>query len=58
VLDFRWNELGEIGGRAILAALSSNLHLKVLDVHHNRIGEITMAAIEERLAMGAKRGTS
>jgi hypothetical protein len=52
----RWNELGEIGGRAILAALSTNIHLRVLEVHNNRIGEITMAAIEEYLVMGARRG--
>lgn len=55
VLDLRWNELGEIGGRAVLTALQSNTHLRVLEVSNNRIGDTTMLAIEEYLALGARR---
>jgi Ran GTPase-activating protein (RanGAP) involved in mRNA processing and transport len=37
ILDLKWNDLGEIGGRAILNAIQSNTFLKSLEVGNNRI---------------------
>lgn len=49
VLDLRWNELGELGGRALLGALSQNTFIKTLELGNNRISEATLMAITEYL---------
>lgn len=55
MLDLRWNELGELGGRAILNTIQSNTSIKALEITNNRISEPTMLAIEEYLAIGGRQ---
>lgn len=54
-MDLKWNDLGELGGRAILNAIQSNTFLKSLEILNNRISEPTMIAIEEHMVVGGRQ---
>lgn len=51
ISDLRWNNIGLMGGRAILAALESNKTLVRLDLLGNNIPNDIMKAIGEIMSL-------
>jgi len=49
-LDLRWNELGEEGGRQILAALQESKKRVTLDLNGNKIPEEILSQIQDAVA--------
>ena len=56
MIDLRWNDLGELGAKALLSTLGSNKNLKFLGLEDNRISTGTLMEIESFLKLNANKG--
>ncbi len=52
VIDLRWNDLGELGTKQILAVLTLNKNIKFVGLEDNRISMGTLMEIENLLKGG------